>query len=63
MDIASLSTNMAMFNLQSQVGVAMLSKSLDMSEATGAQFTKMLDAAAMERSVNPAIGSHFDMSV
>ena len=35
MDIASVSTAMSMVNLQSDVGVAMLSKSLDQMETMG----------------------------
>lgn len=44
-------------------GVAMLAKSLDQAESTGSQVVSMMDAAAMERSVNPHIGGNFDMTV
>ena len=44
-------------------GVAMLAKSLDQAETTGSQVVDMMDAAAMELSVNPHIGGNFDMSV
>lgn len=63
MDIARLSMSMAQSNLQTDVGVAMLSKSMDLAETTGAAITNMIDSAAMELSVNPHIGSNFDMSV
>jgi len=62
MDIASLST--ALTNVQSvngtisDVGVAMLSKQLDLSQSLGDDMIK-----AMEQSVAPHIGSNFDMSV
>ena len=63
MDIARLSLAMSASQTQSAFGVAMLSKSLDTLEDTGAQITKMIDAAAMERSVNPGVGTNFDMYV
>ena len=44
-------------------GVARLAKSLDQAEPTGGQVVGMIDAAAMERSVNPHIGGNFDMTV
>ncbi len=43
--------------------IAMLSKALDTNEAAGNGLLKMIDAAAMERSVNPSVGSNFDMVV
>lgn len=63
MDIAALSMAMSTANIQSAYGVAMLSKSLDMASSTGDQITSMMDAAAMELSVNPHIGSNIDISV
>ena len=47
----------------SKVETAMLSKALDANESAGAGLLNMINAAAMERSVNPAVGSNFDMSV
>ncbi|MBO4844856.1 MAG: YjfB family protein [Lachnospiraceae bacterium] len=47
----------------SKVDVAMLSKALDANESAGNGLLKMIDAAAMERSVNPSVGSNFDMVV
>lgn len=47
----------------SKVDIAMLSKALDSNEAAGNGLLKMIDAAAMERSVNPSVGSNFDMVV
>ena len=63
MDIAGLSMAMSASQVNSAFGVAMLSKSLDVVEDTGAQITNMIDAAAMERSVNPGVGANFDMYV
>ena len=47
----------------SKVDIAMLSKALDSNEAAGNGLLKMIDAATMERSVNPSVGSNFDMVV
>ena len=63
MDIAGLSMAMSASQVNSAFGVAMLSKSLDVAETTGTQITNMIDAAAMERSVNPGVGANFDMYV
>lgn len=62
MNIPELSTALANVNLMNQVGTAVLSKTLDNSEATGASLINMMDRS-MELSVNPAIGSNFDMYV
>ena len=43
MDIPALSMAMAQYNINSQVGVAMLGKSLDMSAAMGDALTSMID--------------------
>ncbi len=61
MDIAGLSMNMAMTDVQSQVGIKMLSKTIDLGEELGAGMVQMIDAAAMERSVNPAVGGNVDI--
>lgn len=63
MDIAGLSMNMSMIDTSSKVGVAMLSKTMDTNEALGQGIVKMIDAAAMEQSVNPAVGGNFDVRV
>lgn len=63
MDIAGLSMNLAQTNLLSDVGTAVLSKSLDQAKDLGNAMAEMLDAAAMERSVNPNIGANIDVMV
>lgn len=63
MDIASVSMALAQTNSLSKVGVAVLDKAMKSNEIAGQGIMKMMDAAAMERSVNPAIGSNFDMLV
>ena len=63
MDIGRLSMNMSMIDTSSKVGVAILSKAMDTNEAMGQGIVKMMDAAAMENSVNPAVGGNFDVRI
>ncbi len=58
MDIASISTAMSMANLQTDIGVAVLSKSMDNMETMGEGLKKIL-----ETSVNPHIGGNVDVTV
>ncbi len=63
MDIAGVSMALANVQLQSQVGTAVLDKALETNESLGAGMVQMLDAAAMEQSVNPHVGGNFDMRI
>lgn len=63
MDITGLSMAMSTSRIQAQVGTAVLSKTMDTNEALGQGLVQMIDAAAMEKSVNPAVGANFDMRV
>ena len=63
MDIASLSMSLATNQVQNSVSISVLSKSLDSMEALGDGLVKIIDAAAMERSVNPHIGGNIDVTV
>ena len=63
MNIASISLAMAQTNSLSQVGVAVLGNAMEANEIAGQGIVNMIDAAALERSVNPAVGSNFDMVV
>lgn len=63
MDIAGLSMSLATIDTSSKVGTAVLSKALDTNEAMGQGIVQMIDAAAMEQSVNPAVGGNFDIRV
>jgi hypothetical protein len=63
MNIAGLSTALSTVSTQSKVGVAVLDKAMDTNEKLGEGLVNMIDSAAMERSVNPQIGSNFDVSV
>ena len=58
MDIASLSTAMSTQNILNDVGVAMLSKSLDTVEDMGDGMVKI-----MESSVTPHLGQNIDYLV
>ena len=57
MDIASVSTAMSMANLQTDIGVAVLSKSMDNMEVMGEGMKKIL-----ESSVTPHIGGNVDVT-
>ena len=70
MSVGGISTNIALGAVNysqgtsmENIGTAVLSKALDNQEIAGEGLQKMMDAAAMERSVIPYIGSNFDMSV
>lgn len=63
MDIPALSMAMAQYNINSQVSIAMLSNSLDLSSAMGDALTSMIDRSAMEQSVTPQLGANIDLSI
>lgn len=58
MDIAALSTSMAMTDVANQASIRVLSMSLDDLETAGDGLRKM-----MEMSVNPGLGANIDVSV
>jgi hypothetical protein len=62
LDVAALSMNLAQINTMNSFGVAMLDKNLDMMKDVGAAMVDMMDSS-MELSVNPSVGSNFDMRV
>ncbi len=57
-NIPMMANTMSAIKTGNDVGVAMLSKTLDNSQAQGSEMVKM-----MEQSVNPAVGGNFDMRV
>ncbi len=63
MDIAGLSTALAMVDVQTKAGTAMLDKALDAGEVLGEGMVEMIDAAAMELSVNPSVGANVDIHI
>ncbi len=58
MDIPTLSIAMSQMEVTNQYNVAMLSKTLDTMEQSGAMMIKL-----MEQSVNPHLGQNIDISV
>ena len=63
MDIAEVSMALANASVPSLVGTAVLDKALDVSRELGAGIVQIMDAAAMELSVNPNVGANFDIRV
>lgn len=63
MDIPALSTAMSMSQVQYDFGVAMLSKSLDLTQQIGNGIVELMDSSSMENSVTPYIGGNIDISV
>ncbi len=62
MDIPALSMALAQNKTLNDVGVAVLAKSLDNMESTGAAIVDSIEAIP-ETAVNPAVGSNFDIRV
>lgn len=58
MDIAALSTGMNILDVNTDAGVLMLSKNLDLIETMGDGMVKM-----MEQSVAPHLGANIDISI
>lgn len=63
MDIPALSMAMAASQLQTDIGIAVLDKTIDLTQTLGDNLTDMIDSAAMERSVYPSIGGNIDLSI
>ena len=63
MDIAGVSMALANVSQMTQIGTAVLSKAMETNAELGAGMVEMLDAAAMELSVNPGVGANFDMRI
>lgn len=63
MDIAGVSMALSQMKNTSEVGTALLKKSMDNNESMAAGLINMIDKSAMERSVNPAVGGNIDYSV
>ena len=58
MEITELSASFAVNNTKSAVGTKVLSQVMDTNEQLGQGIVNMMDqSAAMERSVNPAVGA------
>ncbi|MBO6242611.1 MAG: YjfB family protein [Butyrivibrio sp.] len=62
MDIPALSMVLAQNKVLTDVGVAMLSKNLDLMEDVGSSLIEGIDAVS-ELSVNPDIGGNIDIRI
>ena len=62
MDIPALSMALSQNQLLNDVGVAMLSKSLDTMQDNGDALVATIQSAA-ELSVNPDVGANFDLRI
>ena len=56
MNIASLSTDIAMSKTMTAVGTAVMKQNMDVNEAMGTEMVKM-----MEKSVTPTLGNNVDV--
>ncbi|MCR5388888.1 MAG: YjfB family protein [Lachnospiraceae bacterium] len=63
MEIGALSSVGLSSAMNNEIGVSVLKMAMDSDDKTANAMQKMLDSAAMERSVNPSVGGLFDMSV
>ena len=63
MNIGKVSMTMSQIDTASKIGVVMLSKNIDTMEQAGDDLVKMIDAAAMERSINPELGGNIDLRI
>ena len=62
MNIPELSTALSRANIANKVSSAVLDKAMESSQAAGESLISMMDRS-MELSVNPAVGSNFDLYV
>lgn len=58
MDIAGIASSIQQSGIMKQVGIEMLDKAMEQDEVTSNNMVKML-----EQSVQPNLGSNFDVSV
>lgn len=63
MDIAGVSMALSNISVMDRVGTAVLGKAMETNEELAAGIVEMMDAAAMELSVNPNVGANFDMRI
>ena len=63
MGLATMAVNFNTAKVYNDVSTAILAKAMDMTQSYGEGIVQMLDSSAMERSVNPSVGSNIDISV
>ena len=61
LDIADLSMGMSQAKAVTDVGTAVLAKSLDMMETLGDGMVEMMQRSMMENSVMPNLGANIDI--
>ena len=63
MGLVSMAVNFKQSMNMADISTAVLAKALDTNRDLGQGMVEMLDSAALERSVNPAVGGNIDISV
>lgn len=63
LDIAGLSIGMSQAKAVTDVGTAVLAKSLDMMEVLGDGMVEMMQRSMMENSVTPNLGGNIDIMI
>ena len=63
MGLVTMAVNFNNAKVFNDVSTAMLAKALDINRDYGQGIVELLDSAAMERSVNPSVGSNIDISL
>ncbi len=63
MGLVNMASDFKQAVTMNDISTAILAKAIDTGMDMGQGVVQLLDSAAMERSVNPAIGGNFDMSV
>ena len=63
MGLVSMAVNFKNAMTMNDVSTAILAKTLDTNRDLGQGMVEILDSAALERSVNPAVGGNIDISV
>ena len=63
MGLVSMAVNFKSAMTMNDISTAILAKTLDTNRNLGQGMVEMLDSAALERSVNPAVGGNIDISV
>ena len=63
MGLVSMAVNFKNAMTMNDISTAVLAKALDTGRDLGQGMVEMLDSAALERSVNPAVGGNIDISV
>lgn len=63
MGLVSMAVNFKNSMNMADVSTAVLAKALDVNRDSGQGLVELLDSAALERSVNPAVGGNIDISV